>query len=134
LSWALLEGVAAPWGREDIVGTDEGAGVEVDGCVVIEVESYLRDLVLLGGGAGDVGVDQFLELAGAERGLELERSAQEGLGRVSIRVDFIVQEIYLWEQLERMAGVQLFKKIVGHPGPEYSPNVPRALGTIQQEK
>lgn len=81
LSRALLKhGIAGPWRREDSVYADEGASVKVDGRILVEVKSNLRDLVLPGCRTGDIGIDQFLELEGVESRLELEGSTQEGLG------------------------------------------------------
>lgn len=85
LGWTLCHGgIASPWGGEDIVCSDEGTGIEVDGGILVEVESDLRDLIGAGGGTGNVGVDQLLELAGVESRLELEGSTQEGLDLGSV--------------------------------------------------
>jgi hypothetical protein len=46
LRWALRKGnVASPWRGEDVVCSDESTGVEVDGGILVEVKSNLRDLV-----------------------------------------------------------------------------------------
>lgn len=95
--WALEGG---DWGVEDIVLGDssewivpeelatfqmtycsgEGTGIQVDGCMIKEVDSDSGQLVLLGAIANDIGIDQGLELLGSQSRLELERSAQKGLG------------------------------------------------------
>jgi hypothetical protein len=82
LGWALLERLACPCrGRgEDIIFSDEGAGVEVDGCIVVEVNCHIGEFVLLGSSTNDIDINQFLELFGAKSRLELERSTQERLG------------------------------------------------------
>jgi len=73
---ALLVGI---WER-NIVTSNECTGQEVDGGTVEEVDGDLGELVLLVGGPSDKGINQDLELLGAEGRLELERSTQERLG------------------------------------------------------
>lgn len=80
LSWVLLKRAVKPCGGEDIVGLGEGAGVEVDGSIEVEINGHIGELVLLGSGSRDVEVNESVQLWRTERRVELERSAQKGLG------------------------------------------------------
>lgn len=78
LSWALLERLRCPW--EDLVGADEGASIEIDGGIVVKVDSDLGEFVLLGRVTNDIDVNQFLEFFRTESWDKLQRSTQERLG------------------------------------------------------
>ena len=79
LGWALLKGVACPSRGVDIVLSEEGTGVEIDGSVVVEINCHFGEFVLLGSRTNDVVVNQFLEFLRAKSWLELKRSTEEGL-------------------------------------------------------
>lgn len=51
--------------RKDIICSGEGTGIEVDGGIVVEVNSDFGELVLLGSGTGSIEVNQVLEFLGA---------------------------------------------------------------------
>ncbi len=90
--------IAGPRRGEYVVCSDESTGVEVDGGILVEVKSNLRDLVGAGGGTGNVGVDQLLELARVQSWLELEGSTQEGL---DLELVLVVQCMYSMETIGR---------------------------------
>lgn len=75
LGWALLEGERG----EDMVGLGEGAGIQIDGGRVVEVDGDLRKLVPLGGRAGHVAIDQELKLVGTQSWGEVKRRTEKGL-------------------------------------------------------
>jgi len=79
LNWALLEGLAGPY-WEDVVGLSEGPSIQVDGRIVVEVNGYLRQLVLLRSRTSHVAVNQELKLFRSPGWGELERSTEKGLG------------------------------------------------------
>lgn len=73
---ALLVGIR----KCNIIPANQGTGQEVNGGMVEKVNCHLGELVLLVGSPRDKGIDQDLELLGAEGRSELERSTQERLG------------------------------------------------------
>ena len=77
---ALLESIASPWRKEDVVTSDEGTGIQVDGCMVVEINGHFGKLVLLGSRTSNKSINQFFKLSGAKSRRELKRRTQEGLG------------------------------------------------------
>jgi hypothetical protein len=63
LNGRLFKGKVGPIGRNgDRIVSGEEAGIDVDLSEVEEFEGHFGQLVLLGGRAGDIGINQTLEL------------------------------------------------------------------------
>jgi len=77
----LRRALLKDWVREnDLVTANERTGVQVDGCMIVEVNCDFGEFVLLRGRTDDVSIDQSLKLLRPQRRVELERRAQKGLG------------------------------------------------------
>jgi hypothetical protein len=78
----------------------------------IQIKSDLGDLVLLGGRAGDIGIDQFSELWRAKRRLELQGSTEESLDESKYSLYICLNVLSPRPTIETKAR-WLFKKVVG---------------------